>query len=92
MSAAHGCRFKPASSLARLARCTPPHTERLRSAQVVKNSKIIFIATKPQYVKVVLAEVKDILTPEHIIVSIAAGVPIAALKVRKRISNGYQAA
>ena len=43
--------------------------------------RIIFIAVKPQYVKVVLEEVKSLLTPDHVIVSIAAGVPLAVLKV-----------
>ena len=50
-------------------------------AQVVKNSRIVFICVKPQYVKVVLEEVRELLTDDHVIVSIAAGVPIAALKV-----------
>lgn len=50
------------------------------SLDVVKNAKIIFIAVKPQYVRVVLEEVKHILTPEHVIVSIAAGVPLSQLK------------
>ena len=48
---------------------------------MVKHSRIVFICVKPQYVKVVLEEVKDLLTDEHVIVSIAAGVPIATLKV-----------
>ena len=50
--------------------------------QVVKTSRIVFICVKPQYVRVVLEEVRDLLTDEHVIVSIAAGVPIAALKVQ----------
>lgn len=50
------------------------------SSEVVEKARIIFIAVKPQYVKVVLAEVKHLLTPEHIVVSIAAGVPLSALK------------
>ena len=41
----------------------------------------MFICVKPQYVKSVLEEVRDLLTDEHVIVSIAAGVPIATLKV-----------
>ena len=49
--------------------------------QVVRNSRIVFICVKPQYVKVVLEEVRDLLTDEHVLVSIAAGVPISALKV-----------
>ena len=39
------------------------------------------IAVKPQYVGTVLEEIKDILTEEHIIVSIAAGIPLSAMKV-----------
>ena len=39
------------------------------------------IAVKPQYVGTVLEEIKDILTDEHIIVSIAAGIPLSAMKV-----------
>ena len=54
------------------------------AAQVVKNSRIVFICVKPQYVKVVLEEVRELLTNDHVIVSIAAGVPIAALKVLRR--------
>ena len=49
--------------------------------QVVKNSEVIFLAVKPQYVSVVLKEVKLYLTDEHIVVSIAAGIPLAVMKV-----------
>ena len=38
------------------------------------DSDIIFIATKPNFVKEVLEEIKDELTDEKLIVSIAAGV------------------
>lgn len=41
---------------------------------VVKNSDVIFIATKPNFVKDVLKEIKDELTAEKLVVSIAAGV------------------
>eukprot|EP00208_Stichococcus_sp_RCC1054_P003175 CAMPEP_0206134660 /NCGR_PEP_ID=MMETSP1473-20131121/137_1 /ASSEMBLY_ACC=CAM_ASM_001109 /TAXON_ID=1461547 /ORGANISM="Stichococcus sp, Strain RCC1054" /LENGTH=276 /DNA_ID=CAMNT_0053526279 /DNA_START=151 /DNA_END=981 /DNA_ORIENTATION=+ len=50
------------------------------SKEVVEKGRIIFIAVKPQYVKVVLEEVASQLTPDHVIVSIAAGVPLAVLK------------
>lgn len=53
------------------------------SKEVVEKGRIIFIAVKPQYVKVVLEEVASQLTPDHVIVSIAAGVPLAVLKVRE---------
>lgn len=38
------------------------------------DSDVIFIATKPNYVGDVLDEIKDELTPDKLIVSIAAGV------------------
>lgn len=68
---------------------SPPACKRFTQStpdalQVVENARIIFIATKPQYVKAVLAEVKHLLTPEHIIVSIAAGVPLSAIKVCRK--------
>jgi pyrroline-5-carboxylate reductase len=42
--------------------------------ELVKSSDLIFIATKPNAVSQILEEIKDILTPEKLIVSIAAGV------------------
>ncbi len=53
-------------------------------AQVAEKSDVIFIAVKPQYVGTVLKEVKGQLKKETIIVSIAAGVPLAAMKVRQQ--------
>ena len=41
---------------------------------LVMDSDVIFIATKPNYVASVLEEIKEELTPEKLIVSIAAGV------------------
>ncbi len=41
---------------------------------LVMNSDVVFIATKPNYVPAVLEEIKDELTPEKLLVSIAAGV------------------
>ena len=41
---------------------------------LVKNNDIIFIATKPNYVKDVLEEIKSELTSDKLLVSIAAGV------------------
>lgn len=49
--------------------------------QVAEQSDVIFIAVKPQYVGLVLKEMKGQLKKETIIVSIAAGVPLAAMKV-----------
>lgn len=42
--------------------------------ELVKNSDIVFIATKPNSVVEVLEEIKEQLTPEKLLVSIAAGV------------------
>lgn len=41
---------------------------------LAKNSDVIFLATKPNYIKEVLNEIKDELTKDKLIVSIAAGV------------------
>lgn len=49
--------------------------------QVAEKSDVIFIAVKPQYVGLVLKEMKGQIKKETIIVSIAAGVPLAAMKV-----------
>ena len=38
------------------------------------DSDVIFIATKPNYVRMVLDEIKDEITPDKLIVSIAAGI------------------
>jgi pyrroline-5-carboxylate reductase len=41
---------------------------------VAKNSNVIFLATKPHYIKDVLGEIKDELNENKLIVSIAAGI------------------
>lgn len=38
------------------------------------DSDVIFIATKPNYVRNVLEEIKDEIIPEKLVVSIAAGI------------------
>ncbi|KAK9841115.1 hypothetical protein WJX74_000217 [Apatococcus lobatus] len=50
------------------------------NVDVAKNSEVIFLAVKPQYVATVLKEIKQHLTDQHIVVSIAAGIPLAAMK------------
>ena len=42
----------------------------------------MFVAVKPPYVSSVLKELKGSLTEKHTIVSIAAGITLATLKVR----------
>jgi len=50
------------------------------NAEVARASKIVFIATKPQYVSAVLREIKSSIAPDTIIVSIAAGISTAAME------------
>lgn len=47
---------------------------------LAKNSDVIFLATKPNYIKDVLKEIKDELSPYKLIVSIAAGVSTKAIE------------
>lgn len=44
--------------------------------QVVERSDIVVVAVKPQYVDNVLKDMKSAVTADHVIVSIAAGVPL----------------
>jgi pyrroline-5-carboxylate reductase len=47
---------------------------------VVQSAKVLFLAVKPDQVAAVLAEARTHFTGEHLLVSIAAGVPIAKLE------------
>lgn len=47
---------------------------------LVKKCKYLVLAIKPQYMSDVLEEIKDVLTPEHILISIAVGVTIDSIK------------
>lgn len=49
------------------------------SSLVLRDSTLIFLAVKPQYVGAVVAELKAATTPNHLIVSIAAGISLAKL-------------
>jgi len=44
--------------------------------EVLQNSKIIFTCVKPDQISVVLNKTKHLITPDSLIVSIAAGIPI----------------
>jgi pyrroline-5-carboxylate reductase len=48
--------------------------------EVVKFAKVILLAVKPDQVAAVLADVREQFTPTHLLISIAAGVPIAKLE------------
>ena len=52
----------------------------LDNREVVKNTKLVFLAVKPQFYEEVLNEVKDELTPEHTVVGIAPGKTLAWLE------------
>ena len=50
------------------------------NAEVVRSAKVIFLAVKPDQTAAVLAEVRDEFTAAHLLISIAAGVPLARLE------------
>ncbi|MDB5340081.1 MAG: proC [Planctomycetaceae bacterium] len=52
----------------------------IANADVVSHSEILFLAVKPQNMAAVLAELKPLLTPEHLVISIAAGITLATLE------------
>ena len=47
---------------------------------VAMEAKVIVLAVKPNIVALVLDELKNLLTPEHLIISIAAGVKISFIE------------
>lgn len=49
------------------------------NVEVVNNSEIIIYATKPQILATVLKETADVLDKSKLVISIAAGVPLAAI-------------
>src|ERR1051325_7909634 len=48
--------------------------------QVVKGATVLLLAVKPDHVTEVLAEIKPHWTDRHLLISIAAGVPISRLE------------
>jgi pyrroline-5-carboxylate reductase len=50
------------------------------NVEVVKFAKILLLAVKPDQVNGVLSEIRDQFTEQHLLVSIAAGVPLAKLE------------
>ncbi len=49
------------------------------NAEVARQAQILFLAVKPQTMSAVLAELKPVITPEQLVVSIAAGLRISTL-------------
>ncbi|XP_075438115.1 pyrroline-5-carboxylate reductase 3 [Ascaphus truei] len=47
---------------------------------VVSDCKVVFLATKPHIIPGVLEEIFSAVTPDHVIISMAAGVPILTLE------------
>jgi pyrroline-5-carboxylate reductase len=50
------------------------------NVEVVQATNVLFLAVKPDQVPAVLAEVREHFTEEHLLISIAAGVPILKLE------------
>ena|SRR5579863_8288652 len=50
------------------------------NAEVVKAARVIILAVKPDQVAGVLAEIHDQFTDKHLLISIAAGIPLARLE------------
>ena len=48
--------------------------------EAVKNSEVVWIAVKPHLVAKVLREVSPFVTPDHLIMSVAAGVTISTME------------
>ncbi len=50
------------------------------NAEVVAGARVLVLAVKPGNVADLLGEIREAFTPEHLLISIAAGVPIAKLE------------
>lgn len=49
------------------------------NAHIAKNARVLFLAVKPQQMEAVLATLRETVTADHLIISIAAGVTLARL-------------
>src|SRR5262245_39964997 len=45
--------------------------------EVVKSARVLIVAVKPDHVSELLAEIKSAFTKDHLLISIAAGVPLS---------------
>src|SRR6266446_2377069 len=51
-----------------------------QNSDVVRSADVLVLAVKPDQVKGALAEIRDHFTAKHLLISIAAGVPLAKLE------------
>lgn len=63
------CRFRALG-------CQTTHSNR----EVLQTCSLVFFATKPHVLPSVLAEVAPVVTSEHVLVSVAAGIPLSTLE------------
>ncbi|MBM3833764.1 MAG: pyrroline-5-carboxylate reductase [Verrucomicrobia bacterium] len=52
----------------------------VHNLEVLKFAKVVLLAVKPDQVKELLAEINGVFASEHVLISIAAGVPLAKLE------------
>src|SRR6478736_3772300 len=50
------------------------------NTEAVTLGDVILLALKPQDIATVLVEIGELVTPEHLVISIAAGVPLAKIE------------
>lgn len=55
--------------------------------EIVKNCNIFIIAVKPQNIEEVITEISDLISKDHIIISIAAGIPLSYLTSKLKTSR-----
>ena len=52
----------------------------ISNVEVVQGAHVLVLAVKPSHVAELLDEIRPFITPKHLLISIAAGVPIAKLE------------
>lgn len=50
--------------------------------QLVRDSNVVILSVKPQVIDKVLSEIDEDIQPHHLVISVAAGVPVAAIEAR----------
>ena len=63
----------------------------LDNREVVRSTRLLVLAVKPQFYEEVLEEVKDLLTTEHMVVGIAPGKTLAWLEKMREATEGSKA-